>query len=806
MKIWRNFIRTVLSTLTLIVLGLSHAGAESGIKNREIFVGTSARAIGMGGAYTAGPASSDSSFWNPSSLGLLDETELSLIGLPFPESANEREGAFSLALNPRQLGIASSNVGNFSVSSWFDGWGNDTEKNRMVLVGYGTSLGRGIAAGTNLRHYRHRGSINPRYAWSFDIGVRIVRPAKRPGEKITLGLALEDLGGRIWENAQTVARIPTITRLGAAHSFNQKTTLSGDFVLHNDTRIDFSERLRTHLGVERWLFKNGLGLRLGYTAILNQLTRGEWSTGLSIQSSSGQLDYAYVRGNELDGAMHWISATLRWGEDDAGLPISRPPIVKAPPATPAKPAPIVMPKPIPAALHISEEAISPNGDGVKDRIAFNLEVSEDRSWELEIRKQTDTGVSKRILQRYSGTGLPSTKIIWEGEDDAGEQVSDGTYLARWFAVDDIGNRQLQSEVKITVDTTPASLEIAAEAPVFASPDTTDPGKEVVLQMPKVHLQASDSNPIARWELQFFDENQELVQHIHEEGEPSDTVVWNNWKQSDSGQKATYRCVATVHDIAGNRSTGEASFSISKIDGNDLGDTQAAVVATPTDEKLEVGDIVLTLPGMAFEVNAYQIDPEYHPTLEKVARTIAAHPDAQITIGGHTDDSGDAGYNLELSQKRADAVMAYLVQVLGVNPSGLSAVGYGEERPIVPNDTADNRQKNRRIEIVLSTSEVDQRMDVVYDITSQLSDDTSSETPKYTLLVGSFQNRRNAESLIESLDALELGTKTYLTEVMIRSRLWYRVTLGGFQEREDAAELMSEVVELGMEPLVISNVY
>lgn len=673
MKTRRNFIRTVLSALTLIVLGLSHAGAESGIKNREIFVGTSARAIGMGGAFTAGPASSDSSFWNPSSLGLLDETELSLIGLPFPESANEREGAFSLALNPRQLGIASTNVGNFSVSSWFDGWGNDTEKNRMVLVGYGTSLGKGIAAGTNLRHYRHRSSINPRYAWSFDLGIRFVRPAKRPGEKITLGLALEDLGGRIWENSQTVARIPTVTRLGAAHSFNQQTTLSGDFVLHNDTRIDFSERLRTHLGVERWLFKNGLGLRLGYTAILNQLTRGEWSTGLSIQSSSGQLDYAYVRGNELDSAMHWISATLRWGEDDAVIPVSRPPIVQAPPAPPVKPAPIVMPKPIPAVLHISEEAISPNGDGVKDRIAFNLEVSEDRSWELEIRKQTDKGVSKRILQRYSGTGLPSTKIVWEGEDDAGDRVSDGTYIARWFAVDDIGNRQLQSEVKITVDTTPASLEISAEPPVFASPDTTDPSKEVVLQMPKVHLQASDSNPLARWELQFFDENQELVQHIDEEGEPSDTVVWNNWKQSDSAQKATYRCVVTVHDIAGNRSIGEASFSTIRVDRKDTHQDEEEVVGAPSEEKQEA------------------------------------------------------------------------VQI-------------------------------------------------------------SDTPPKYTIMVGSFQNRRNAESLVDSLEALELGAKTHLTEVTIRSRLWYRVTLGGFQKRADAAELISEVVALGIEPLVIPNVH
>ena len=672
MKNRKTLLSTVLSTLSLIVFSLSFAEGSSGIKNRQVFVGTSARAIGMGGAFTAGPASSDSSFWNPSSLGLLEATELSLIGLPFPESADDREGAFSLALSPKQLGIASRNVGNFSVSSWFDGWGNDAEKNRMFLVGYGAALGKGIAAGTNLRHYRHRSSVTPRYAWSFDLGIRFVRELKRPGEKTTFGLSLEDLAGHIWENSQSVARIPTVTRLGAAHSFNRQTILSGDFVLHNDTRISVGERLRTHIGVERWLFKEGLGLRLGYTAIPNQLTKGEWSTGLSVQSSAGQLDYAYVTGAELDGALHWISATLRWGEGSAAIPAARPPIVQTPPPPlpPKKPAPIVMPKPIPAVLHISEKAISPNGDGVKDQIAFNLEISEDKSWELEIRKQTDQGVSKQILQRYAGTGLPSTKIIWEGEDDAGDRVNDGTYIARWFTVDEIGNRQLQSEVKITVDTTPASLNISADPPIFATSDVTDPGKEAVLQLPKVHLQASDLNPLTRWELQFFDENQELVYHIDEEGEPSDTVVWNSWKQSDSAQKATYRCVATVHDIAGNRSTGEASFSTIRVDRKDTRQNEEEVVKAPSQEKQE-----------AVEISA------------------------------------------------------------------------------IP--------------------------------------------PKYTIMVGSFRNRRNAESLVDSLEALELGAKAHLTEVTIRSRLWYRVTLGGFHSRKDASELINQVVALGMEPLVIN---
>ena len=673
MKTRKNLISTMLITFTFMVFSLAIAWAESGIKNRQIFVGTSARAIGMGGAFTAGPASSDSSFWNPSSLGLLDATEFSLVGLPFPASADDREGAFSLALNPKQLGIASRNVGNFSISSWFDGWGNDAEKNRMVLVGYGAALGKGLAAGTNLRHYRHRSPVNPRYAWSFDLGIRFVRSLERYGEQVTVGLAVEDLAGHIWENSKTIARIPTVTRLGGAHSFNRHTTLSGDFVLHNDTRIKFVERLRTHFGVERWLFKNGLGLRLGYTAAPNRFTQGEWSTGLSIQSPAGQLDYAYVTGSELNGPVHWISATLRWGTDNGGAPVSSPPIVEVSAPAPPPPDPIVMPKPIRAVMRISENAISPDGDGVKDETTIDLDINEDIAWELEIQKQANQGASGQIFQHYAGTGLPSTEIVWEGEDDAGDRVNDGTYIVRWFIIDKVGNRRLQNESTIIVDSTPASLEISAEPPLFRSAGAAGVDRQDVLRMPKVHLRASDRHPLARWELQFFDENQKLVYHINEAGEPSDTVVWNNWKQADSAEKATYRCVLTVHDIAGNRSTGEASFSTVKIDSEDLDDKQKQVVITPDKEKGEIVDV-----------------------------------------------------------------------------------------PIV--------------------------------------------SPEYTLLVGSFQNKSNAESLVESLEALELGARTRMSEVTIRSRLWHRVTIGGFHNREDATELINQVGALGMEPLLITNMH
>jgi outer membrane protein OmpA-like peptidoglycan-associated protein len=81
----------------------------------------------------------------------------------------------------------------------------------------------------------------------------------------------------------------------------------------------------------------------------------------------------------------------------------------------------------------------------------------------------------------------------------------------------------------------------------------------------------------------------------------------------------------------------------------------------------------------------------------VAAIIANHPELpSITIEGHTDDRGDDAYNLDLSQRRAEAVRRFLIGK-GIDGARLEAKGYGETKPIKPNDTNANRSANRRVE-------------------------------------------------------------------------------------------------------------
>ena len=91
-----------------------------------------------------------------------------------------------------------------------------------------------------------------------------------------------------------------------------------------------------------------------------------------------------------------------------------------------------------------------------------------------------------------------------------------------------------------------------------------------------------------------------------------------------------------------------------------------------------------------------ITPDSFARLDAVAEYMTRKKTARIEISGHTDTTGKKAANKKLSQQRADAVRDYLVSK-GVAADRITAVGYGDEKPIAPNDTAEGRQKNRRIE-------------------------------------------------------------------------------------------------------------
>ena len=108
---------------------------------------------------------------------------------------------------------------------------------------------------------------------------------------------------------------------------------------------------------------------------------------------------------------------------------------------------------------------------------------------------------------------------------------------------------------------------------------------------------------------------------------------------------------------------------------------------------------LRINNIFFEFSKYELLPESFPELNRLAEFMKANTEYKVEIAGHTDDVGAAGVNNALSQNRAKAVAAYLIQA-GIDPKRIKTKGYGKSKPIAPNDTEENRAKNRRVEFIL----------------------------------------------------------------------------------------------------------
>ncbi|WP_245957863.1 OmpA family protein [Marinomonas piezotolerans] len=98
----------------------------------------------------------------------------------------------------------------------------------------------------------------------------------------------------------------------------------------------------------------------------------------------------------------------------------------------------------------------------------------------------------------------------------------------------------------------------------------------------------------------------------------------------------------------------------------------------------------------FSSGKYDVKPQYYGEIKKLADFLKANPTSSVVIEGHTDDVGNANYNLALSQNRADAIANVLVERFGIPRSRVEGIGYGEEKPIATNDTASGRELNRRV--------------------------------------------------------------------------------------------------------------
>tara|TARA_R110000824_G_scaffold118960_14_gene272302 strand:- start:437384 stop:438055 length:672 start_codon:yes stop_codon:yes gene_type:complete len=113
------------------------------------------------------------------------------------------------------------------------------------------------------------------------------------------------------------------------------------------------------------------------------------------------------------------------------------------------------------------------------------------------------------------------------------------------------------------------------------------------------------------------------------------------------------------------------------------------------------NIILNMPGnVTFATNSYNINSSFYSVLNSVAIVLKKYNKTLIDVTGHTDSTGGADYNMQLSQQRANSVAQYLVSQ-GTDQRRFLVNGAGENQPIASNNTASGREQNRRVEIKLT---------------------------------------------------------------------------------------------------------
>lgn len=133
----------------------------------------------------------------------------------------------------------------------------------------------------------------------------------------------------------------------------------------------------------------------------------------------------------------------------------------------------------------------------------------------------------------------------------------------------------------------------------------------------------------------------------------------------------------------------------------LSDVVVAFHGDPLYESLTTGDRSFTTRGIQFDFDSDRLRGESTPTLDEIRRTMESNEDLTLVIEGHTDDAGEDDYNQDLSERRAEAVVEYLV-ANGIDEGRLSAVGAGESQPVADNETESGRRQNRRV-VIRNTS-------------------------------------------------------------------------------------------------------
>ena len=129
-------------------------------------------------------------------------------------------------------------------------------------------------------------------------------------------------------------------------------------------------------------------------------------------------------------------------------------------------------------------------------------------------------------------------------------------------------------------------------------------------------------------------------------------------------------------------------------------------------------LVVNLSDVLFDTGKYTLRPLAREKLAKISGIVLAYPDLKLAIEGNTDSVGSDAMNQTLSEKRAGSVMDYLAKE-NIPAASMTSQGFGKSQPIASNDTAEGRQQNRRVELIVSGDVIGTSVGSVPNVSEQL---------------------------------------------------------------------------------------
>jgi len=375
----------------LLLAAAAGAGDDGGAAGGYLRYGSSARSLALGNAVVSIADDAATAYWNPAGLAQLRTMEITGMGATMFEDT--RYSFFSLGMPTEQWGTFALS-GIFTTSGEFERatWDTDldetfSERENVVSLGWATSWNR-FALGTTIKAVSQDIGGASGSSMGMDVGLYY-----RPHRLLSVGGAIQNVVTpkiTLMDEEEELARS---ARVGLAlRFFSSRLLLSSDVV--KTKWMDTS--LRT--GLEAWPLR-ALALRAGYDT-----DREHFSAGAGLRLNNWQFDYAFV---ETDlGMQNVVSATLRFG--------------------------------VPFGVKMSRDKALFSPSGADREVHFDIETAvrgSIESWRLVI--VDDEG---RAVRTLDGNGAPPEGVSWQGDDEDGRLVGDGTYDARITIVDSLGEQ------------------------------------------------------------------------------------------------------------------------------------------------------------------------------------------------------------------------------------------------------------------------------------------------------------------------------------------------------------------------------